>query len=84
MLDLFYYKQLLQGAVNGLLDFERQHPEIQLSTQIEATVGASRNVVWYAYGLMLAALLAFTGWSWCDYSQHRDDPESSPVPAPRA
>jgi len=48
LLDLFYYNRLLQGAVNALLDFERNHPEIQMSTQIEARVGWGRNIVWIA------------------------------------
>ena len=26
LLDLFYYRQLLEGSVNAIIDFERQHP----------------------------------------------------------
>jgi hypothetical protein len=73
MLDLVYYKQLLQGAVDALLAFERQHPEIQLSTQIEFRVGAGKDVVYYAYGLMVAALLSFAIWSWRDHRRHAED-----------
>ena len=72
LLDLFYYHQLLRGAVDALLDFERSHPEIQMSTRIEARVGWGRNIVWVVYGLMLFVLGAFTAWSWCEYRKHSD------------
>lgn len=64
ILDGFYYNQLLRGAVDALLAFEKQHPEIQMSTQIEATVGNGRHAVWVAYGLLLGVLGVFVGWSW--------------------
>src|SRR5205814_8813176 len=35
LLDVFYYRQLLEGAVNAIVDFEQQHPEIQMSTEIK-------------------------------------------------
>jgi hypothetical protein len=76
ILDLAYYNQLLRGAVNALLDFEKQHPEIQLSTQIEATVGRGRFAVWLAYTLMLGFLGGFAGWAWRVYTRR---PEVKPL-----
>jgi hypothetical protein len=64
ILDLGYYDRLLRGAVNALLDFEKQHPGIQMSVKIEETVGRGKYAVWLAYGLMLGVLLGFVIWSW--------------------
>jgi hypothetical protein len=72
-LDLFYYHQLLRGAVDALLDFEKDHPTIQMSTRIEARVGRGSDVVWLVYGLMRFVLSVFTVWSWSDYRKHRDE-----------
>ncbi|HLM82072.1 MAG TPA: hypothetical protein VK302_15815 [Terriglobales bacterium] len=71
LLDLFYYNRLLRGAVDALLDFERSHPDIQMSTKIEARVGWGINIVWVAYGLMVGLLFLFNAWSWCDFWRHR-------------
>jgi hypothetical protein len=49
-LDVFYYEQLLRGSVEGLLDLESQHPEIQLSTTIERVVGGGKYTAHYSYG----------------------------------
>jgi hypothetical protein len=73
MLDLFYYDRLLRGAVDALLDFERNHPEIQMSTRIEAHVGWGRHIVWVVYALIVCVLWIFTAWSWSDFWIHRDD-----------
>jgi hypothetical protein len=37
-LDLFYYDQLLQGAVDALVELESKNPPINLSTLIEKKV----------------------------------------------
>jgi hypothetical protein len=67
-LDVFYYTKLLEGAVQALLEFERQHPQIQMSTRIEQIVGWGKYTVWFAYGIVLGGLLAFSWWS---LRQHR-------------
>jgi hypothetical protein len=59
LLDVFYYRQLLEGAVNAIIDFERQHPEIQISTEIKRTVGRGVDVIWVVYTLLLATLGTF-------------------------
>jgi len=64
MLDVFYYRQLLKGAVQAILDFEREHPEIQMSTQIERTVGQGKYVIFCAYGILISVLGIFTLWAW--------------------
>jgi len=64
LLDVFYYRQLLEGAVNAIINLERQYPEIQISTEIQRTVGNGVGVIWAFYGLPLAMLGAFAGWSW--------------------
>jgi len=45
ILDLRYYDRLLRGAMNAPLDFEKQHPEIQMSTRIELTGGSGKYAV---------------------------------------
>lgn len=73
-IDLLYYDRLLRGAVDGLLRFEAQHPEIELSTRIEANVDWWGNhAVMMSYGAMLVVLLLFTVWSIYDYMRHRGD-----------
>ena len=69
VLDVFYYNVLLRGAVDALITFEKQHPEIQMSTQIERTVGNGQYAILWAYGLMLVVLLSFAGWAWHRYSR---------------
>jgi hypothetical protein len=64
ILDLAYYNRLLRGSVAALLQFEQQHPEIQMSTQIEATVGQGKYAAAASYGLMLGVLGLFSGWAW--------------------
>jgi hypothetical protein len=79
MLDLFYYDRLLRGAVDALLDFERNHSEIQMSTLIEKRVGWGREVVWVAYGVMLLILGCFAAWSHGDYRRERKLANQSPA-----
>ena|SRR5215831_13342136 len=64
LLDVFYYRQLLEGAVHAIIDFECMHPEIQISHQIEDFVGRGKFVIFLVYGLMLGPLGAFAVWSW--------------------
>jgi len=64
LLDVFYYRQLLEGAVNAIIGLERQYPEIQISTEIQRTVGHGVDVIWIFYGLLLLTLGAYAGRSW--------------------
>jgi hypothetical protein len=64
LLDAFYYNELLRGAVKELLAFEEAHPEIQLSTSIENTVGWGKHVIYVVYVLLLGSLGWFVHWSW--------------------
>jgi hypothetical protein len=64
ILDVGYYNRLLRGAVNALLDFEKRHPEIQMSTEIERTVAGGRRAVNVSYALMLGVLFVFASWAW--------------------
>lgn len=64
VLDLFYYNRLLRGAVVAILELERNHPEINMSTRIDESAGFGKHVAWFAYGWMTAALLGFSLWSW--------------------
>jgi hypothetical protein len=68
VLDIFYYEQLLRGAVEGLLEFERQHPEIQLSTTIDKVVGRGKHTAKLSYSLVLLALAGFMWHSYRRYS----------------
>jgi hypothetical protein len=80
ILDLFYYDKLLRGAVDALLAFEAKHPEIQMSTGIEQTVGKGKYAPWFSYGLVLTTLGLFTGWSLWEYRRiRRSAPASSAV-----
>ena len=71
LLDVFYYDYLLRGAVQALLDFEKLHPEIQMSTTIENTVGWGKYIADLSYVLVLGTLFLFTCWSWIQYRRER-------------
>jgi hypothetical protein len=64
VLDLCYYDKLLKGAVAAILELERNHPEINMSTRIAESVGRGTYAARFAYGWMAAGLLGFSLWSW--------------------
>jgi hypothetical protein len=60
-LDVFYYNQLLLGAVDALLKFESEHPEIYMSTMISTSVTNRGFLTIYGvYGGILAVLGVYT------------------------
>jgi integral membrane sensor domain MASE1 len=67
-LDLLYYNELLQGAVDALLALEKANPPLDLSTRIALRV-SNRGLapVRAAYGIVVAALAIFTAWAWWDW-----------------
>jgi hypothetical protein len=71
ILDVFYYDQLLRGAVDELLNFETLHPDIRMSTTIENVVGWGRYAADFSYGLILFTLGAFTVWAYRVYRRDR-------------
>jgi hypothetical protein len=71
-LDLFYYDQLLQGAVDALVEFESKHPPIDLSTLIEKKVTYRGMIpIYFTYGLIFISLFGFTVWSWRIFLKER-------------
>lgn len=85
-LDVFYYKELLGGAVEALTTLEAQHPHLQLSTTIKRRVGLGDDAIFFVYGSLLALLISATIWSWLEYHKHRklspDQSSLSQAPAP--
>jgi hypothetical protein len=63
-LDLLYYNRLLQGAVAVLLEFEKNHPEINMSTRIDEAAHGGKHVALFAYGWMILILALSSTWSW--------------------
>lgn len=65
-IDLGYYNQLLRGAVNELLRFEKLNPAIQMSTEIERTVQPwGYRAIWSAYigvAVILLVLACHSTW----------------------
>ncbi len=63
-LDLFYYNKLLDGAVVALLEFEKNHPEINMSTYIHAEVqNWAKPAIWLWYAAIIVPLGIFAGFS---------------------
>ena len=64
-IDLFYYRRLLQGAVDAILDLEsRTGGRILLSTQIEDRARRGSDVMpWVFYSLGLIPVLGIIGWA---------------------
>jgi hypothetical protein len=85
-LDLLYYDKLLRGAVDALLDFEMKHPQIQMSTRIENSVGQGKFAIWHVYETLLLLMTIFTAWSWYRYffgppvAHGRGRGNSAPIP----
>ena len=64
-LDLFYYNELLLGAVKALLELERQHKGLNMSTYISGQFSNNSSYAVYgAYALVILPLFIFTLWSW--------------------
>jgi hypothetical protein len=63
-LDIFYYNQLLEAAVDVIVDFEKKHPQIYMSTHIQDVVGNDTNVMRNIYFSALVGLALFSAWSW--------------------
>lgn len=64
-LDLYYYNELLRGAVDALLEIEKKHEELNLSTSIKSRFphGAT-TIIKYVYAFIILPLFAFVIWSW--------------------
>ena len=78
-LDVFYYNQLLRGAVDELLEFEKLHPGIGMSTKIEGTVGAGRDTIWWVYGALLSVLAVFVIGSGVHWWRRRGTPSAHSI-----
>src|SRR5688572_11408040 len=64
LIDLLYYRRLLQGAVKALLAIEKANPQITLSTAIENEAASASSVTpWVFYICGLLPLLAIMGWA---------------------
>jgi hypothetical protein len=62
LIDLFYYRRLLQGAVKALLAIERDNPRITLSTTIENEAASASTITpWVFYVCGLIPLLVIMG-----------------------
>ena len=69
-LDLFYYNELLRGAVKAILKLEAEHPDIlYLSTYVkdEFRDGATHHL-YITYGLIAVPLFCFVFWSWYTFA----------------
>jgi hypothetical protein len=79
-IDLFYYRRLLQGAVDAILDLERRTDgRITLSLQIENRAQAGATVMpslFYVLGLIPLITIAW----WATHQLNRL-PNESPTPA---
>jgi hypothetical protein len=63
LLDVFYYRLLLEGAVTAIIELERKYPDIHISTEIESTVGVFKLTIVPVYALLLGTLGTFVLWS---------------------
>lgn len=64
IIDLFYYRRLLQGSVDAILRLESQMKTIDLSTAIENKAGRGGEIApWIFYACGLLPLLVIMGWA---------------------
>lgn len=65
ILDVYYYNELLRGAVDAILEIESKHDELSLSTNIKARFpNSATTIIKTVYGLLILPLVIFTLWSW--------------------
>ncbi len=73
-LDISYYNQLLVGAVDALLEFEKNNRNINMSTRIDQAVpGWPWPVIHIWYAAILVPLASFVIWSSCDWLKSRKE-----------
>ena len=73
-LDIYYYNELLRGAVDALIKLEAEHKEIYMSTYIEARFPDSATArIYITYSLVFIPLIGFTLWSWYTYGKGKND-----------
>lgn len=71
-LDISYYNQLLVGAVDALLEFEKNNSSINMSTRIhEAAKGWPWPIIHIWYSAIIVPLAIFAIWSFKDWRRHR-------------
>ena len=65
-LDVYYYNELLRGAVGAILKLEEQYPNVlYMSTHIkEQFPNGARRHIYIAYGLVMFPLLIFVICAW--------------------
>lgn len=65
-LDIYYYNELLRGAVKAILKLEAEHPDILfMSTYIKKQFpGGATKHIYVAYSFVLVPLFGFTIWAW--------------------
>lgn len=65
-LDIYYYNELLRGAVSALLKLESEYSDIlYMSTSIKQQFsGGATKHIYIAYSFVLVPLIIFTGWTW--------------------
>ena len=74
VLDFFYYHQLLEGAVEAILELEAKTQHINISTRIHERVKDwTTPVILSWYGAILLPLLTYVGWAAVDLYRHRND-----------
>ena len=73
-LDIYYYNQLLEGAVDALLEFEKNNPRIYMSTRIHDAVKGDWPwpVIHIWYSAIIVPLVVFVLWSINDYLQSKN------------
>jgi hypothetical protein len=65
VIDLFYYRKLLRGAVDALLALEGQHETLTLSTIIEKRAAGGHGwTPWVFYCIGAVPLIGLIGWAW--------------------
>lgn len=67
-LDLFYYNELLRGAVKAVIEHESKFPELFMSSMIKEQFpcGATKHII-ITYALVLVPLLVYTIWTWFQF-----------------
>jgi hypothetical protein len=79
LIDLLYYRLLLRGAVDAIIELEKTHPQLTLSTQIEQR--AAPGSLWGPILFYVTGLVPLMGIAWWASSQLRRLP-SDPTIAP--
>ncbi len=80
VLDIYYYNELLRGAVNAIVKLESQHKELLYMSAIikeQFGDGGASRYIYITYGIIMVPLAIFTVWSYIKICSTKSNSQSN-------